>query len=131
MKRSPIRRLISLAVFAFIVAGNLAARAADDDNSRLILQVLREEDKKPVASAHVVVHFVSGRKMLVKKKRISWEAQTNRRGELVLDDIPRGQVKIQIIAKGFQTYGDQHELTKPEEQLTITLKPPAGQVSAY
>jgi len=39
--------------------------------------------------------------------------------------------KVQIIAKGYQTYGDEHPLTKPEEEVTILLKPPQKQISAY
>lgn len=107
------------------------ACAAPNEVSRLTLHVLKEENKKPVASAHVVVRFVSGKKLLIKDIRTSWEAQTNKEGELVLDEIPQGNVKIQIIAKGYQTFGDDFELTKTDEDVTILLKPPAKQVSAY
>lgn len=121
-----------LAIVVLILAGKLSVPVmAGDDNSRLILQVLTDETKKPVASAHVVVRFVSGKKLFIKDKRTSWEAQTNRRGEIIMDDIPKGHVKIQVIAKGYQTFGNEFEVTKPEENLTILLKPPAKQVSAY
>jgi hypothetical protein len=108
------------------------ATAADKDELvRLRLHVLADTNKQPVANAHVIVRFVKGKKFFFKDKRASWEAKTNGKGSLVLDGIPPGSVKIQVIAKGYQTYGDEHELSKPEEQLTILLKTPAGQYSAY
>ena len=109
----------------------LASAAAADENTRLIVQVLTEEAKKPVASAHVVVRFVSGKKLFIKKIQTSWEAQTNKKGEVAIEDIPLGNVKIQVIAKGYQTFGDDFTLSKSEETLTILLKPPAKQVSGY
>ena len=125
-----MRNLAGLAVLSLILAAKLIA-LPPEETSRLNLQVLTEETKKPVASAHVVVRFVSGKKFFIKDKRTSWEAQTNKKGELMLDDIPLGHVKIQVIARGYQTFGNEFELTKPEEDLTILLKPPAKQVSAY
>lgn len=105
--------------------------AAADENTRLTVIVLTEETKKPVASAHVVVRFVSGKKLFIKKIQTSWEAQTNKKGEVSMEDIPLGQVKIQVIAKGFQTFGDDFQLSKSDETLTILLKPPAKQISGY
>jgi hypothetical protein len=124
------RKLIGLAALALILTGKHVP-AAPDENTRLILQVMTNETKKPVASAHIVLHFVSGKKFFIKDKRATWEAQTNRRGEVILDDLPQGHVKIQVIAKGYQTFGDEFELSKSEETLTILMKPPAKQVSAY
>jgi hypothetical protein len=125
-----LRNFVCLAILSLALAASLVA-APPEENSRLTLQVLTEETKKPVASAHVVVRFVSGKKFFIKDMRTSWEAQTNKKGELMLEDIPLGHVKVQVIAKGFQTFGDEFELTKPEEEFTILLKPPAKQVSAY
>jgi hypothetical protein len=101
-----------------------------DENTRLTLHVLSESSKKPVADAHVIVQFTEER-TLRRDKRVSWEAKTNRKGTVVLSDIPTGTIKVQIIAKGYRTYGDLHELQKPDEQVTILLQPPKGQVSAY
>ncbi len=129
MRSLSLRQLCALTVVALMLMGKQAMAA--DENTRLILQVLTNETKKPVASAHVVVHFISGKKLLIKDKKTTWEAQTNRRGEIIMDDIPKGHLKIQIIAKGYQTFGEEFDLSKPEENLTILLKPPAKQVSAY
>src|SRR5688572_7770237 len=117
----------ALVMAATFLAGRVAAQ--DDQASRLTLQVLNPS-KQPVADAHVVVRFTEPR-MLRRDKRVSWEAKTNRKGVVVLTDIPRGAVKVQIIAKGFQTYGDDHELSKADEEVTVQLLPPKGQVSAY
>ncbi|OFW00334.1 MAG: hypothetical protein A3H94_08475 [Acidobacteria bacterium RIFCSPLOWO2_02_FULL_60_20] len=120
----------ALLLVATQLAGQNAAEQKGDANTRLTLQVLNETNQQPVVGAHVVVRFTEER-LLRRDKRVSWEAKTNRKGEIVLSDLPTGNVKVQVIAKGFQTYGDQHDLEKPQEKLTILLQPPKGQVSAY
>lgn len=97
--------------------------------TQLTLQVLAHENKQPVPDAHVVIKFKEGR--LLRDKRVSWEAKTNRKGIVVFSDIPTGGIKVQVIAQGFRTYGDDHDLKKPEEDVTILLEQPKGQVSAY
>lgn len=116
-------------VMLFLVAAALPA-AAQDDKTQLTVKVLRESDGGPVADAHVVVHFTQQRR-LRRDRRSSWETKTNRRGEVMLPNVPTGTAKVQVIARGYQTYGDEHQLTEPEEEVTIQLKPPQGQVSAY
>jgi hypothetical protein len=69
--------------------------------------------------------------MLRRNKTTSWETKTNRKGVAVLAGIPLGAIKVQVIAKGYQTYGDEHELSQTDEELTIQLQTPQGQVSAY
>ena len=125
-----MRYVTRLLALSLILAANSSA-AAPKDTSQLTLNVLTEADNKPVANAHIVVRFVSGKKFFIKDQRTSWETQTNRKGEVVLDDVPLGHIKVQVIARGYQTFGNEFELTKPEEQLKILLKPPAKQVSAY
>ena len=120
------RRFLALLLLAVAV---VLPAVGEDKTTRLTLQVLREADKQPVADAHVVLHFKVEK--LLKDKRASWEAKTNRKGVVVLPDVPLGVAKVQIIARGYQTYGDEHELNKPDQELTILLKPPQKQVSAY
>jgi len=115
-------------VLLLAVAAALPA-AAQDDKTRLTVKVLRDSDGKPVADAHIVIHFTEEK--LLKDRKGTWETKTNRRGEVMLPNVPTGTAKVQVIARGYQTYGDEHQLTKPEEEMTIRLKPPQGQVSAY
>lgn len=115
-------------VLLLSVAAALPA-TAQDDKTQLTVKVLRETDGKPVANAHVVIQFIE--KRLLRDRRGSWETKTNRRGEVMLPNVPTGTAKVQVIARGYQTYGEEHQLTEPEEEVTIHLKRPQGQVSAY
>ena len=127
-----MRQSIFIVAGVLLVANLVAAQDKNnnDESARLTLQVVAGEDKQPVADAHVVVRFAEER-MLRRDKTTSWETKTNRKGVAVLAGIPLGAIKVQVIAKGYQTYGDEHELSQPEEELTIQLEPPQGQVSAY
>ena len=118
-----------LVAVLFVMVSVAALAAEKDEATRLTLQVLREADKQPVPEAHVVIHFKVEK--LLKDKRTTWEAKTNRKGVVVLSDVPIGVAKVQVIARGYQTYGDEHQLSKPEEELTILLKLPQKQLSAY
>ena len=119
--------LFGIALLLTVAAG--LPTSAQDDKTRLTVKVLRETDGKPVADAHVVIHFTEEK--LLKDRRGTWETKTNRKGEVMLPNVPTGTAKVQVIARGYQTYGDEHQLSKPEEEVTIRLKPPHGQVSAY
>ncbi len=62
-----MRNLARLVVLSLILAAKLVA-VPPEEPSRLNLQVLTEETKKPVASAHVVIRFISGKKFFIKDK---------------------------------------------------------------
>jgi hypothetical protein len=122
-------RQVGIIPIALLAVAVVLPAAAQDDKTQLTLKVLRDSDRKPVADAHIVIHFTEER--LLRDKRGTWETKTNRKGEVMLPNVPLGTAKVQVIAQGYQTYGNQHELTKPEEEVTILLKPPQKQVSAY
>ena len=123
-----MRNLTFLGVLLAILAANLPA-ADEATTSSLKLQVMTSESKNPVPNAHVVVRFVE--KRLLRDKRSSWETKTNRKGFVVLNKVPHGTIQVQVIARGYQTYGNEHEISKPNEELTILLNPPQSQHSAY
>lgn len=102
----------------------------DEKSTRLTVLVMDETTKKPIYNAHVVVRFEMDRR-LRRDKRVSWESKADQKGEVVLSGIPRGMVKLQVIARGYQTYGNQHELKQAEQTVSIAMKVPSGQKSAY
>jgi hypothetical protein len=60
------------------------------------------------------------------------ELKSNEDGKAVIDVLPIGDtVRVQIIAKGFQTYGQDFKIDKPEMAIEIKMKRPGEQYSIY
>ena len=67
---------------------------------------------KPIDRASVIVDFVEGRSVvkLGKKNMTHWEMRTNQEGIAKLPTLPQGKVRVQVIAKSYQTFGQVYEL---------------------
>jgi hypothetical protein len=129
-------------IFAAIalVFCTLHAGAQDDDSlrkprktkvpppsSRIEISVVRDANGKPVEHAAVIFHPILG-----DKDNGVMELKTNGDGKAMVDVIPIGDtVRLQIIAKGFQTYGGDFEVDRPEISMEIRLKRPGEQYSIY
>jgi hypothetical protein len=60
------------------------------------------------------------------------ELKTNEEGKASIDVIPIGDtVRLQIIANGFQTFGDDYEITTDSKEITVKMKRPDRQYSIY
>ena len=88
---------------------------------------------KPVEGASVIVKFVKGHSItkLGKKIRTEWELRSNQDGLAKIPPIPQGTILIQIIAKGYQTFGQNFDVDEEEKTLDIKLNPPQPQYSAH
>ena len=88
---------------------------------------------KPIDRASVVLDFVEGRSIakLGKKVRTHWETRTNRDGVAKLPPIPQGKIRIQVIAKGYQTFGEIYELDQDEQTIEVKMNPPQAQFSVH
>ena len=88
---------------------------------------------RPIDRADVVVRFVKGRSVikLGKQVRTTWEMRTNQDGEAKVPEIPQGTILIQVIAKGYQTFGQTFDVDEAEKTLDIKLNPPQPQYSAH
>ena len=119
----------ALCVFPLCV---IAAAAANEETTRLTIDVKTFEGK-PVDRASVVVRFVEGRsvKKLGKKVITRWELRTNQQGQAKIPPIPQGKILIQVIAKGFQTFGQTVEVGEEEKTVEVKLNPPQPQFSAH
>jgi hypothetical protein len=96
--------------------------------ARLNLTVVREAGGKPVKNAEVVLHLVdkSG-----KQKDEGLELKTHDDGKAETGGIPYGKVRIQVIARGFRTFGEDYEVNQPQLEITIKLQKPKDQFSIY
>jgi hypothetical protein len=45
--------------------------------------------------------------------------------------VPYGKLRVQVLANGFQTFGDDYAVDKPTVEITIKMKRPQGQYSIY
>lgn len=120
MKRVPLR----LAIIGLL----LAATSALGEEALLKFVVLRDYNGKPVRNAGVVMHPV---KKDGKQSRGGLELKTDSEGRASFDGVPYGKLRVQVLAPGFQTFGQDYEVNQPEMEITVKLKRPQEQYSIY
>ncbi len=100
---------------------------APPPTARFEVTVLRATNGKPVENASVIFHpLQNGR------DNGNMELKTNDEGKAVIDLLELGtSVRLQIIAPGFQTYGEDYKVDKDSVAIEVKLKRPAGQYSIY
>ncbi|MCZ2077144.1 MAG: hypothetical protein HUU41_01135 [Bryobacteraceae bacterium] len=110
----------------------LAAEEDDDGTTRLRIEVKNLYDK-PVERASVIVKFVEGRSVVKfgKKIRTRWELRSNNEGVARIPPIPQGKILVQVIAKGYQTFGETYDVDETEKTIEVKLNPPQPQYSAH
>lgn len=123
-RRMTVPVLVLLAVF--LQASEL--KADDDKVAKLEVIVLRAYNGKPVRNASVVLHPVSKDG---KQQKGGMELKTDADGKASLDIVPYGKLRVQAIAPGLQTYGDDIVINQPEQQVTIKMNRPQEQYSIY
>jgi hypothetical protein len=128
-----MRKSASIVTAAVIVLGlglvGLAG-AQDDEGpmSDLRFVVVRDYNGKPVRNAAVVLHPVNRKG---KQSKGGLELKTDNEGRTNIDGIPYGPLRVQVLAPGFQTFGEDYQINKAEMEITVMLKRPGGQYSVY
>ncbi len=117
-------RWMLLVVLAFASIASFA----EDKYARLEFVVVHSYNGKPVRNASVVLHPVN---KAGKQSKSGMELKTDPDGKASLDSVPYGKLRIQAIAPGLQTYGDDVEINQPEQQITIKMNKPQAQYSIY
>ena len=89
--------------------------------------VLKDFNGKPIANAHVIFHPTEG-----DRDKGSLELKTNDDGQAVIDVIPVGDtVTLQVIADGYQTYGQSYKIDKSDLSMEVRMRRPGAQYSIY
>jgi short-subunit dehydrogenase len=65
------------------------------------------------------------------KVRKSYDLRTDQEGEAKIPEIPQGQIRLLVNAKGYQTYGQTLTVEEEEKTLEVKLNPPQPQYSAH
>jgi 5-hydroxyisourate hydrolase-like protein (transthyretin family) len=139
MFRSSFVRLgVFVAGFALAISSIHVSAQQDDSrrgrnyktppaSSRIEVTILRASSGKPIESAAVIFHPIEG-----DRDKGGMELRTNEDGKVVIDVIPMGDtVRLQVIAKGFQTYGQDFKADKESMTMEIRMKRPGEQYSIY
>lgn len=122
------RRMTVPVLVLLVVFLQASGLRADDKVAKLEVIVLRAYNGKPVRNASVVLHPVSKDG---KQQKGGMELKTDADGKASLDIVPYGKLRVQAIAPGLQTYGDDVEINQPEQQVTIKMNRPQEQYSIY
>jgi len=128
--------LARIIVGTVLVAGMSSLQAIASDKkpqydvpvASLSFLVLKDFNGKPVRNAGVVMHSVGKHD---KQDRGGLELKTDADGKASFDGVPYGKLRVQVLAPGFQTFGEDYEVNQPAMQITIKLKRPEGQYSIY
>ena len=121
-----------LAGFALLILALPGLILADPPMTTIRIEVKTYSDK-PIDRASVIVKFIEGRDYvkLGKKIQTSWQLKTNQEGLAKLPSIPQGKLLVQVIAKGYQTFGQTFEVNEAERTIEVKLNAPQPQVSAH
>jgi 5-hydroxyisourate hydrolase-like protein (transthyretin family) len=124
---------LSLAVCSFAAGGQQDTTKrgrkykAPPPTARIEVTILRDVNGKPIENAAVVFHPMQG-----DKDQGNMELKTNEDGKAIIDVLPIGSmVRLQVIAHGFQTFGDDYKIEKADMAIEIKMKRPGAQYSIY
>ena len=112
-----------------LLSAAVAQKDKDDEPTAILnFIILKEDNGRPVRNAAVIMHPVNTRG---KQGRGGLELKTYAEGKTSFDGIPYGKLRVQVLASGFQTFGEDYEVNQGKMQFTVKLKRPQGQYSIY
>ena len=108
--------------------GQIAAVASDKKLAKLEFLVVKESNGKPVRNAAVVLHSVDHRGNQAKG---GLELKTSAEGKASIEGIPFGKLRVQVLAPHFKTFGEDYDITQPNQEINIKLQAPSEQYTIY
>jgi len=114
---------LALLVVILSVAGLAASRTAS-----LQFVIVKDSNGRPVRNAEIVLHPVDKQGH---QKEEGLELKTHDDGKAQVAGIPYGKFRVQVIAPGFRTYGQDYDINQPNHEFTIKLQKPSEQYSIY
>jgi len=121
-------RRVGVIVAVSLLVGLATAGEKPQQFADLKFVVLKDYNGKPLRNASVVLHQLDAHG---RQGQGGLQLKTDNEGKANYAGIPYGKVRIQVIAPGFQTYGQDHDINQPEHEFVIKLKRPQEQYSIY
>jgi hypothetical protein len=121
---------ISCALLLTLVAGGSDKKNKDGslEVSNVHFTVVKDDNNKPVRNASVVLHPVDKNGG---QSRGGFQIKTDNEGKVLYEGLPYGRLRVQVLAPGMKTFGDDYDINKPEIEIEIRMKRPADQFSIY
>ena len=123
--------VVTVALLALIGTFALAKdkkKKKEEEAATLNFLVVKASNGKPVRNAAVVLHEVDERGHQAKG---GFELKTDLEGKTTFDGAPYGKLRIQVLAPGLQTFGQDYDINQPVQEITIKMNPPQKQYSVY
>ncbi len=102
---------------------NADANQTDAGQTRLKI-VVTGNTGKPVGNATVYVRFPEAGGIFHHEKLSELDFKTNEDGSVKVPEIPQGKILVQVIAKGWHTFGKWYEVHTPEQTIDVKLELP-------
>ncbi len=119
---------MKVAARLLVVLALLCAVASAEKLSILSFLILKDHNGKPIRNASVIMHPVKGSG---KQSNSGLELKTDAEGKTSFDGVPFGKLRVQVIAQGYQTFGDDYAVDKTEMEIVVKMKRPGEQYSIY
>ncbi len=119
---------IALKVTFLVLTLTALAFAGDDPVCNISFTVTREWNGKPVRNASIVLHPVDKNG---KQQANGVELKADNEGKAAFEALPYGKVRVQVLAPGMQTYGEDFVINEKTKEIEIKLKKPQAQYSIY
>ena len=126
-----MRIMLGALLLIMLAAATVAVAQKDKDNEPttwVYFTVVKDDTGKPVRNAAVIMHPVNEKGS---QERGGLELKTDPDGKANFDGVPYGPLRVQVLARGFQTFGEDYTIQKDKTEITIKLKRPQGQFSIY
>ncbi len=109
----------------------LAAKHKKSDSETLAnlhFLVVKDDNGKPVRNASVVLHTVDKKG---EQSKGGYQLKTDEEGKTETEGVPYGMLRVQVLAPGFQTFGQDYDINQPSMDLELRLKRPQQQFTIY
>ena len=111
-----------------LLAASAVAQKKPEPVSDLSFSVIRAENGKPIRNASVILHPVGSHGH---QQNTGFQLKTDAEGKAAAGSVPYGTLRVQVVAKGFQTYGEDFQINQATREIVIQLKPPQQQYTIY
>ncbi|HTS05252.1 MAG TPA: carboxypeptidase-like regulatory domain-containing protein [Candidatus Eisenbacteria bacterium] len=128
MNKLLVGAIVLLAMFSVAVPAFSQKDKDEEPTSWIYFSVVKDDNGKPVRNAAIILHPVNDKG---RQERGGMELKSDPDGKANFDGVPYGMLRIQVLAHGFQTYGEDFDISKPKTEIMIKMKRPQGQFSVY